>query len=1192
MAHLTIALLGPFQVALDSQPVEGLTSDRLRALLAYLAVESRREHPREALAALLWPERPDRQALSALRYALSNLRGVLGDRSSTNPFLLVTRTSVQFNTTSDHWLDVAEFKSLAPQPDVANLERAVALYRGPFLNGLSVGDSPGFEEWLLLQGEETRRSILHVLGRLTSLQMDHGAYAEAARWARRQLELEPYREQAHRQLMAALALSGERAAALMHFEACRRLLVEELGCEPEDETQVLYAQIRNGALPPPGPALYITGSSSAPVSAGAQPPFRFVAREDQLAQLGVLLDGALTGQGGVAFIAGETGAGKTALLSEFARRATEKHGNLIALRGQCSAHNGTGDLYLPLREMLETLTGDVEGKRAGGTLSAEQARRAWEALPIVVAALVERGPALIDRFVPGEALLRRVEGYPPSSGTRQWQARLQQIVRQAREGTALRAGPDSQPDLFTEVTEVLRAVSLRNPLLLAIDDLQWADGGTVALLFHLGRYLAGSRILLACAGRPAALGSRSWLGDGPVNSDVRVIVHELRRQWGDVMVDLDRADGRAFVEAYVDSAPNRLEAAFRQALYEHTGGNPLFTVELVRSFEHAGALIQDEAGRWVEAPNLDWNRWSPRVEAVIAGHLAALPNEDRALLQAASVQGEQFAAEVAARVLGWDEESAVQRLSGPLETHHRLVQAVSLDRLPSSGQRLSHYRFRHGLLQRTAYRSLDVVQRVRLHEATARALEAVYALEGGVPAALAPALARHFEAAEIPLEAAGYRLEAGRWAAKLVDYDEAIAHLKHGLALLADVPPSEQRLRLELDLCTAMGTPAMLQRGWQAPAYKRALEGLSHLIQHPDLQDNPQRLTALSVLALSASWAANPERSARVGEQLLELAQEGDRQTLLLGHWALGFSHWLQGQPVSAREHLERAVALYDPETNRPLSEFLVGDLGVMACAVLAAVQWQLGYPDRGRASLQQAVVQAQALQQPSSLAFAHYMATMVTAVIGRDVAAAVSHARSLRPLSQESLVYRTWAEMVAGQSQTQGEQAGNGTAVSELQEDLARMVEAGSTWQAAGYGAGYASLMLLQAGMCARTSRVAMGLEAVEQAQAWIERTGMRVAEAEAWRMRGELLLIDRPTKSTQLEEAEGYFRRALAVARQQESRWWELGATLSLARLWQAQGRREDARELLAVIYRWFAEGFDTADLVEAQTLLDELA
>ena len=223
--------------------------------------------------------------------------------------------------------------------------------------------------------------------------------------------------------MAALALGGERSAALAHYEACRRLLAQELGCEPEDETQALYAQIRDGTLPPA--AVLPRDPGVRPLrcpSAGCRAPFRGSSPASRSwPGWAALLDRALAGQGGVALIAGEAGSGKTALLDELARRAGQAHGDLIVLRGNCNAHGGTGDPFLPFREMLQTLAGDVEGKRAGGTLSPEQARRVWEALPAVGAALVEHGPDLIDRFVPGEALLRRTEGFLEPPGAARWQ---------------------------------------------------------------------------------------------------------------------------------------------------------------------------------------------------------------------------------------------------------------------------------------------------------------------------------------------------------------------------------------------------------------------------------------------------------------------------------------------------------------------------------------------------------------------------------------------------------------------------------------------------------------------------------------------------------------------------------------------------------------------------------------------------
>lgn len=1251
MTHLALALLGPVQATLDGvTPVQGLNSAHLRALLAYLAAERGREHSREALAALLWANRPDREALSALRNALSNLRAALDDRRTTLPILLVTRSTIQLNPAADCWLDVEEFglrnaasglggatslshrsTAQAPESEIGNLESAIALYRGPFLHGLSVAHSSAFEEWVLFKDEEYRRCALSALGRLTSLRLGRGETAEAARWARRQIELEPYREPAHRQLMAALALGGERAAALAHYQACRRLLADELGCEPDDETQALYAQIRDGGLSqlwtrlqaPPG---VLSAADPAPPLTHAEGTPGLVAREAELAQLGNLLDRALTGRGGVALIAGEAGSGKTALLDEFARQACRAHGDLIALRGTCNALLGAGDPYLPFREILQALAGDVEGKRAGETLPQEQVRRVWAALPAVAAALVEHGPDLIDRFVTGAALLRRAEAFPALSlpkpagqaGTgrpfrqpsgQPWQERLRECVRRVGETMAAAATP--QADLFAQVTKVLHTVSARAPLLLEVDDAQWADGGTAALLFHLGRRLAGSRILLVCAYRPETL--RDPRDPNPLERPLESVLHELTREWGDIVVDLDHADGRGFVEAFVDSEPNCLGPAFRQALYDHTGGNPLFTVELLRTFQERGDLTRDEKGRWVDGHELPWGKLPSRVEAVIAERVGRLPHEGRRLLEAASVEGDLFSAEVAAGVLGVEPSWALRWLSGPLSLESRLVQGLGIQSMSAGGRPLSRYRFAHGLFQEYLYGHLDPVDRAHLHREVGAALEDLCRDDPVAMAQLSSQLARHCEEAGRPLEAARYRLEAGRWAAKLVAYEEAIAHLERGLALLqgmrASVPGPEQ-LRLELRLCMALGAPMMLQRGWQAPAGKRALERLADLIQHPDLQDDPQRLTALTVLALSAGWSADPERSERVGRQLLDLARsegstearEGDRQSLMLGHWALGFSHWLRGQPVPARENLSHALAIYDPAANRPLGGLVAADPGVMAHAMLGAVLWQLGYPDQAKAHFRQAVVQGQELDQPASLAIAHFLAMLATSVLGRDVAAALIHWQDLRSLGRTGLVPGTWADLLAA---LQHAQAGAGTADAALSQALDRAAEAHSAWQAAGSGAGYAGLLLLQAEICARAGQAEIGLGAMERAKVWMERTGVRVLEAEVWRMRGELLLMtERPGTpgasarrsypvSSGVNEAEACFRRALEVAREHGSLWWELRAAASVVRLRQQQGEGfaaelVEARQCLREVYGRFTEGFALPDLQEAAALI----
>lgn len=242
MPHLSLLLLGPFQVTLDGQPVRGLES-RARALLAYLAAEADWPHARETLAGLLWPDCPDRAALSNLRYTLSNLRLAIGDRSASPPFLCITRSTIQLNRASDQERDLEGLADLS-NLTYDQLERALSIYRGAFLEGLSCGSAP-FEEWVLFKREQIGQQVLAALRRLSAHYAQRGEHARAAFSARRQIELEPWDEEAHRQLMRALALAGQRGAALAQYEACRRALQQELRVAPAHETTTLYESIRD-----------------------------------------------------------------------------------------------------------------------------------------------------------------------------------------------------------------------------------------------------------------------------------------------------------------------------------------------------------------------------------------------------------------------------------------------------------------------------------------------------------------------------------------------------------------------------------------------------------------------------------------------------------------------------------------------------------------------------------------------------------------------------------------------------------------------------------------------------------------------------------------------------------------------------------------------------------------------------------
>jgi DNA-binding SARP family transcriptional activator len=246
MPQLSISLLGPFQVSLDNQPVTAFRSDKERALLAYLAIEADRPHRREALAALLWGELPEEAALNNVRKALHRLRQVLQDDGAETPFLITTPKTIQFNRASHYELDTASFtRSLvqtqthrhrrisACQTCHAALEAAASRYRGDLLHGFTLPDCMAFDEWLLIAREQLRLNALDVFHNLASYYERRGLLDRVQYYALRLLELDPLREEAHRQIMLALTRAGQRAAALARYETCRRLLANELAVEPE-----------------------------------------------------------------------------------------------------------------------------------------------------------------------------------------------------------------------------------------------------------------------------------------------------------------------------------------------------------------------------------------------------------------------------------------------------------------------------------------------------------------------------------------------------------------------------------------------------------------------------------------------------------------------------------------------------------------------------------------------------------------------------------------------------------------------------------------------------------------------------------------------------------------------------------------------------------------------------------------------
>ncbi|MFQ5855117.1 MAG: AAA family ATPase [Anaerolineae bacterium] len=898
----------------------------------------------------------------------------------------------------------------------------------------------------------------------------------------------------------------------------------------------------------------------------------FVARERELAQLNTFLDRALAGHGQVCFVTGEAGAGKTALVTEFARRAQVQHADLLVAIGECNDQTGIGDPYLPFREVLGLLTGDVESRLAQGAITQENAGRLRAFLRVSGQALVDLGPDLIDILVPGVGVATRAGAF--LAGRVGWLDRLEELTER-KAATASSPGAD-QTRIFEQYTQVIQGMAVQQPLILVLDDLHWADASSIGLLFHLVRSIQKSRVLVIGTYRPedVALGRPSIDQRRAERHPLESVVNELKRYYGDIQIEVGQregSNGRTFVDALLDAEPNRLDEAFREALYRHTRGHSLFTVELLRDMQERGDLLQDEAGRWVGRPALDWDALPARVEGVIAERIGRLETELRETLTVASVEGEDFIAEVIARAQALDERGVVRRLSGELEKQHRLVGARGTHRL--GRQRLSFYEFQHNLFQKYLYNSLDEVERAYLHEDIGNVLEELY---GDQTEEVSVQLARHFQEAGIAEKAVHYLYQAGNRALRLSAYQEAIAHFTQGLALLETLPQTPERSQQELLLQTMLGLALIATRGYAAPEVEQAYMRARGLCQQ--LGETPQLFPVLWGL-----WAFYEVRSQyatarEIGEQLVHLAEQAGDPVLLTGaHFALGNTLFLLGELPAAQVHFEQVAEVYDPAQHRALATLYGQDPGVTARSWSAAALWLLGHPDQAVERSQEAVALAQELDHPFSQGYALYCASWVYQML-RDAEASRARAEASIAISSQhgfpfwvaySTIQHGWALAALG----------------EVEDGIAELDQAMAAGQAMGAGIGRPYFVAMLAEARGMAGQVEDALTLVAEALAVMEESGERWAEAEIYRLKGELLLAQSANNQA---EAEACYRQAIDVARRQGTKSLELRAAADLARLQQAQGRPEEGCRMLEEVYGWFTEGFETAGLQEARALL----
>lgn len=741
MPRLKIHLFGSPRMTVDGAPVE-VDTRKATALMAYLAV-SRETHQRDTLAGLLWPDYDQSSARAALRRTLSTLNHALEPaaagqektaREAGSAFLQISREAIGVAAGANIWLDVEEFlrltRSIHGHPHEAStvcpacvdaLQQAVQFYSEPFMAGFSLRDSGNFEEWQFFQEESLRRVLASALERLVFGLHAMERYDEAIQFARRWLALDPLLEDAHRRLMLLYAGAGQQSAALRQYRTCVRILDEELGVAPLEETTRLYQTILNRQPPStderlrflPGPAAASSAGEMAPAAPpqvqeetatpAARPPAALkplVGRESELAKLTKTWE-SLTADGAAAVLEGEAGIGKTMLAEAFLETARERGARVI--RARCYSGE-TALAYAPLMEGLSAalaLPGAVERIAA---LPPEIQAEAARLLPSGHLPLAHDEPP-VEQFS-GEGL----------------QIRFFEALRQVIQ--ALLAGPI--------------------PGILFLDDLHWTDSATLDLLAYLLRRLGGMRLLVIGAWREEDSPTVQTLERlaGELARSGRALRLKLRRLAPEGLVDLARAYG---------AANGFNPEALAEQLYQESEGLPFVAVE------YLAALASQQAPAPWEMP--------ATVRDLLHSRLAGLDAAAAQLLGAAAVIGRSFAFDTLREVSGRSEIETVDGLEKLLS--NRLVVETS------AGEGAIVYDFTHDKLRSLVYDETSQARLRLLHRRTAEALARALAPDG--------LIAFHFAQASEPAQAAEYHRKAGEQALRLFANTEAMTHFRAAL---------------------------------------------------------------------------------------------------------------------------------------------------------------------------------------------------------------------------------------------------------------------------------------------------------------------------------------------------------------------------------------------------------------------------
>jgi TOMM system kinase/cyclase fusion protein len=695
------------------------------------------------------------------------------------------------------------------------------------------------------------------------------------------------------------------------------------------------------------------------------------------------------------------------------------------------------------------------------------------------------------------------------------------------------------------LVDQVAGLSRRQPMLCLVEDAHWCDPTTLEVLDQLVHRTPELRVLVIITSRPDF--TAPWTAS-------HVTALTLTR--------LGRAHVAAMVAQF--TVGRALPTEVLAQIVARTDGVPLFVEELTKAIVESG-LLQEVNGRYALTGPL------PPLAIPATLHDSLMARLDRLaavkeVAQLAATLGREFPYELLKAVSPVNDATLQPALV-------RLVDAGLLYQQGVPPQ--ASYRFKHALIQDAAYQALLKSRRQQVHQRIARVLEERFP---EICVTQPELLAHHYTQAGFSSQAVSYWQRAGQRAVQHSAYAEAISHLTTALALLRTLPDTPERTQQELDLQLALGPALIATKGQAAPEVEQAYARARTLCQQ--VGETPQLFPALWGLASFYLMKPELQTSRELGEQMLRLALRAQDPALLLeAHRSLGTTLFESGVFVEAQAHLEQGIALYHPQRHRSHTVLYGRDPGVVCLSYGAHTRWLLGYPDQALQRIHDALTLYGQSSHPFSFASALFYAAILSQLC-QDVQAAREQAKALMTLATEEgfalrlangMIIHGWA-LVAQRAGEQG---------------LAEMRQGLSAYEATGAYLTRPYFLALLAEGYGQVGQPAEGLSVLTTALASLHRYGERFFEAELYRLKGDLLLA---LSGEQAAEAEACFQRALKVARHQQAKSLELRAALSLSRLWQQQGKQERARHLLAEIYGWFTEGFDTADLQEAKALLDE--